>query len=69
MLTAFFLGYLNGKAATALRYALCQVCFFAAGIALYLAAVWVTRRMSGTDSVYVSGMVRWKIDGGSARCV
>ena len=66
VLTAFFLGYLNGKAATALRYALCQVCFFAAGIALYLAAVWVTRRMSGTDSVYVSGMVRWKIDGGSA---
>lgn len=63
VLIAFLLGYLNGRASEALRYGLRQVVFFAVGCALYFAAVAVTRRISGTDSSYVSDLVRWKADG------
>lgn len=63
VLTAFLLRYLNGEAKTALRYGIRQLVFFITGCVLYVAAVFVTRRISGTDSSYVSDMIRWKIDG------
>lgn len=63
ILIAFLLGYLNGEAKTALRYGIRQVLFFAVGCALYAVAANVTRKISGTDSTYVSDMIRWRIDG------
>ena len=66
VLLAFLLRYINGGAGQALSYGLRQAGYFALGMVAYGMIVILCRRISGTDSTYISDLVRWRIDGTEA---
>lgn len=63
VLIAFLTGYLNDRKKGAFSCGLTHAAVFLAGCAVYAVTAAVVRRAAGTDSSYISEMVRWKTDG------
>lgn len=62
VLVSYLTFYLNNKGARALELGLKHAGIFLTGCVIYVIVVWITRRLTGTDSTYVSEMVHWRTE-------
>lgn len=62
VLISYLTFYLNNRGTRALEFGLKHAGIFLAGCVLYAIVVWITRRLIGTDSTYVSEMVHWRTE-------